>query len=131
MGNHELMSILTEDARQYSDEAIQIARKELASRGIVCPDVPASTGHPEQHKPGRPAARIALRVLLYIVWPGVWMILYGQYGEFRAAVRQDILSGAQDYLRLYLIVSSVLNVLLFAVLIYGFVFITKKTRAAS
>lgn len=62
------------------------------------------------------AARIALRVLLYIVWLGVWMILFRQYEVFRAIF--------------CFMASGVLTVLLFAALIYGFIFITRKTRAA-
>jgi len=133
-----LKKIITEDFRDYTPVAIEIAQKELNSRGHQPVEVP-SNPLPKVaiEKEIKPVIKWVIRILLYLFWPIVWIFIFGTYGMIREGLRGAIMNFLQNTVgiesfviiaKTYGIIAGLIYVLLILILIMGFVIITKETK---
>lgn len=139
MSNDELISIMTKDFNNYTPEALEAVQSVLVARGITDIEIPIPTYHNKfEEKDTKPIVRIVTRLVLYFFWIIISMFLIVFHGSIKDSFRPYIVSfientpgiaNIRSIVSIYGVISALITVLLFYIIIKGFLVITKETKS--
>lgn len=134
----DLAKMLEKDFREYTEEALEVAHKELVSRGIKDIEIPNDIQEEEVKETVlSPGINRIIRFSSYIGWTLAWFLLVGFYGMIRKDLRTGIINfltntvGIENIVTIakaYGVIASIIYGFLFLILGVGFVVITKETK---
>lgn len=133
----ELIDIVTKNFRDYTPEAIKSAKNELLLRGYGDIEIPENLIQDTAKDKLKPSTKWALRIVLYIIWPIIWVLIFGVYIRVTMDLRYGVLNFLTNTVQITDIVTvakiegiffSAIDILLYALLVVGFVAITNDTK---